>query len=142
MSGESGLAKKEIRIEAENENLQKIMECIEEDIRDLPEEQAIPIKVAIEEIFVNIASYAYPPRKGKVKIIIETTAEPERKISITFIDDGVPYDPLAREDPDLDMELMDRKVGGLGVYMVKESMDETFYEYKDGENILKIVKNF
>ena len=62
-------------------------------------------------------------------------------VVITFIDDGVPYDPLAKDDPDTSLSAEERQIGGLGIYMVKKTMDDISYEYKDGRNILKIRKN-
>ena len=59
---------------------------------------------------------------------------------ITFIDSGMPYDPLARPDPDVTLPAEEREIGGLGIYMVKKSMDNISYEYKDGKNILTIKK--
>ena len=61
--------------------------------------------------------------------------------TITFIDRGSPYDPLAKEDPDLDAEVEDRKVGGLGIFMVRSCMDDIKYEYKNGQNRLTIRKS-
>ena len=60
---------------------------------------------------------------------------------MTFIDNGVPYDPLAKEDPDTTLSAEERSIGGLGIFMVKKTMDDITYEYKDGQNILKIRKN-
>ena len=61
---------------------------------------------------------------------------------ITFIDNGIPYDPLAKVDPDVTLSLEERDVGGLGIYLVKKTMDDILYEYKDGQNILRIKKKF
>lgn len=61
-------------------------------------------------------------------------------VVVTFIDNGIAYDPLARKDPDVTLTTKEREIGGLGVYMVKKSMDEISYEYKDGQNILRIKK--
>ena len=69
---------------------------------------------------------------------MELTEDP--RVIITFIDNGKPFDPLAKEDPDITKSAEDRKVGGLGIFMVKKSMDDVFYEYKDGQNILRIEK--
>ncbi len=72
---------------------------------------------------------------------VEVTKEP-LAVVITFIDHGKPYDPLAKEDPDVTLSAEEREVGGLGIYIVKQSMTEITYEYKDGRNILKIRKDF
>ena len=97
------------------------------------------IDIAVEELFVNIAHYAYGDGTGTVQIQIEITAAPLSAV-ITFSDSGVPYDPLKRTDPDVTLSAEERTVGGLGIYMVKKSMDSIDYEYKDGKNILRIKK--
>ena len=97
------------------------------------------IDIAVEELFVNIAHYAYKPDTGPATVRVEVEKEPPA-ICITFIDHGVPYDPLAREDPDITLSAEERRIGGLGIFMVKKSMDSIEYEYKDGQNILHIRK--
>ena len=98
------------------------------------------IEVAAEEIFVNIASYAYAPGKGRATIRVEVSDDPVT-VCLTFIDQGMPYDPLSMKDPDVSLPAEDRPVGGLGVFMVKKTMDDVTYEYKDGKNILRMKKN-
>jgi len=98
------------------------------------------IDIAIDELFGNIAHYAYNPEIGQATVRVEVIEEP-LSVVITFIDNGVPYDPLAKADPDTTLSAEERGIGGLGVYMVKKSMDDITYEYKDGQNILKIKKN-
>ena len=97
------------------------------------------IEVAVEELYVNIAHYAYQPGTGPALIRAEVREGPPTAV-ITFIDHGVPYDPLAKEDPDVTLAAEDRKIGGLGIYMVKKSMDRMYYEHTDGQNILTIEK--
>ena len=97
------------------------------------------IDIAVEEIFVNIARYAYAPGEGYA--VIGVLAEPGRA-EITFADNGMPYDPLAREDPDVSLSAEEREIGGLGIYMVKKTMDVMRYEYSDGQNLLTLVKTF
>ena len=97
------------------------------------------LDIAVEELFVNIANYAYVPDTGKATIRLEINEEP-LSVSITFIDNGVPYDPLAKADPDITLSAEERAIGGLGIFMVKKSMDDMFYEYKDSQNVLTIVK--
>ena len=99
----------------------------------------IQIDIALEELFVNIAHYAYPDSEGEVEIEVETDKD-KRKIIITLIDSGIPYDPLKNEDPDITLAADDRPIGGLGIFMVKKSMDDMVYEYKDGKNRLTITK--
>ena len=97
------------------------------------------IDVAVEEIFVNIASYAYAPGVGEAGIGIEIGGEP-RCARIRFSDSGVPYDPLQRADPDITLPAEEREVGGLGIYMVKKTMDTVSYEHRDGQNLLAMEK--
>lgn len=99
------------------------------------------IDIAVEEIFVNIASYAYTPEIGKAEILIQEDHDPEG-ITITFIDTGIPYDPLAKPDPDVTLSANQRQIGGLGIYMVKKSMTDMTYRYEENRNILTIRKEF
>ena len=98
------------------------------------------IDVAVEELFVNISNYAYNPSVGSATVCVDVVEEP-LSVVITFIDHGKQYDPLAKEDPDITLSAEERQIGGLGIYMVKKSMDNISYEYKEGQNILKIQKN-
>lgn len=97
------------------------------------------IDIAVEEIFVNIARYAYYPDTGKVSIAIAFESEPLSAV-LTFTDQGVPYNPLSKEDPDISLSAEEREIGGLGIFMAKKSMDHMSYEYKDGSNILTLKK--
>ena len=98
------------------------------------------IDIAVEELFVNIASYAYDQDTGDVVVQV-TMHEDPLSAEISFIDNGMQYDPLAKPDPDTTLSVKERKKGGLGIFMVKESMDDVRYEYKDRKNILTIKKN-
>lgn len=98
------------------------------------------VDIAIDELFSNIAHYAYNPETGSATVQVEVTEDP-LAVVITFIDHGTPYDPLAKEDPNTKLSAEERQIGGLGIYMVKKTMDDVSYEYKDGRNILKIKKN-
>ncbi len=97
------------------------------------------IDVAVEEIFVNIANYAYGTGEGPATVRINVDNQ-NKIVDITFIDNGVPYDPLAKEDPDITLSAQERQIGGLGIFMVKKSMDDVTYEYRDGHNILTLKK--
>ncbi len=97
------------------------------------------IDIAVEEIFVNIASYAYAPGKGRAAITVEISGEPE-EATIVFKDSGIPYDPLAKTDPDTTLSANEREIGGLGIFMTKKIMDSMSYEYKDGQNVLTLKK--
>ena len=97
------------------------------------------IDIAVEELFVNIAHYAYPSGGGDAIIEVDTESVADC-VKITFEDTGVPYDPLKHEDPDVTLSAEDRDIGGLGIFMVKQSMDDISYEYTDNRNRLTIVK--
>ncbi len=131
----------ELELEAAPENLAEVQAFVEERLSalDCPPKALMQIGVAVEEIFVNIAHYAYQPEEGSATIRVEVDDEPVA-VTITFLDHGVPYDPLAREDPDVTLPAEERDIGGLGIFMTKEIMDDLAYEYKDGQNILTLKK--
>ena len=95
------------------------------------------IDVALEEMFVNVASYAYPEGGGSVRLGIDVK---DGRAEITLADAGLPFDPLAAADPDTTLAAEDRRIGGLGIFMVKKTMDEVRYERTDSENIFTMVK--
>ena len=97
------------------------------------------IDVAIDELFTNIASYAYAPETGKATVRIETEEDPRAAV-ITFIDRGRPYNPLLAEEPDITLSAEERRIGGLGIFIARKTMDDMRYEYRDGQNILRIKK--
>ena len=132
---------KELILAATVENIEAVIAFIDEQLEaiDCPMKAQMQIDIAIDEIFSNIAHYAYTPAVGQATIRLEAQDDP-RAVTVTFIDRGIPYDPLAKEDPDITLSAEERQIGGLGIYMVKKSMDEITYEYKDGQNILSIKK--
>lgn len=133
---------KELLIEAKDENLYQVLDFVNEqlDACECPPATKITVDIAVEEIFINIAHYAYNPEVGPATIRAEVIDEP-LSVKLTFVDNGVPYDPLAKADPDITLSAEEREIGGLGIFMVKKSMDNVSYEYKDGQNILTIQKN-
>ena len=132
---------KELTIAATVENIETVTNFVNEQLEalDCPIKAQMQIAIAIDELFGNIAQYAYNPEIGKATVRVEVIEDP-LAVTITFIDNGVPYDPLAKADPDTTLSAEERYIGGLGIYMVKKSMDDITYEYKDGQNILKIKK--
>ena len=132
---------KEITVEARSENVSLVTEFVEEQLEgmDCPMKIQMKMGIAIDELFSNIALYAYSSGDGNVTVRVEKQEEPVA-VRITFIDQGVPYDPLKKEDPDVTLSAEDREIGGLGIYLVKKTMDDISYEYKDGQNILSILK--
>ncbi|MBR4231957.1 MAG: SpoIIE family protein phosphatase [Oscillospiraceae bacterium] len=133
---------RELDIEATEENLPLVFGLIEEILEgtDCPAGAVQQICIAAEEIFVNVASYAYAPDTGRVKVRAEL-AEGAGPLKLTFTDSGIPYDPLAKEDPDVTLSAQERGIGGLGVYMTKKLMDRVSYEYRDGCNVLTMEKD-
>ena len=131
-----------LTIDAEVKNLPEVKAFIDGKLEETgcPEEKKKEIDLAVEEIFVNIANYAYAPERGKATVKTELQMAP-RRIHITFSDQGRKYDPLSRKDPDVSLPAEKREIGGLGVFLAKKSMDEITYEYKDGKNILHMMKD-
>ena len=132
---------KELTLEAKIESLQEVLEFVDTELEglDCPMKTQMQIDVAVEEMYVNVAHYAYAPGVGMVTITLDFN-EDSRQVAITFIDGGVPFDPTAKEDPDVTLSAQERQIGGLGIYMVKKSMDEMVYRYEDEKNILTITK--
>ena len=126
----------ELVIEAKTEKLEDVLAFLEEHLEEwgCPMKTLTQINIAAEELFVNIAHYSGSPT---------ATITLERKgpsAEITFTDSGTPYNPLEHEDPDVTLSAEERDIGGLGIYIVKKSMDSVNYEHKDGRNILTIRK--
>ena len=134
--------KNELQIEAVRENLEDVQSFVEEhlDRAGCSPKAGMQIGLAVEEIFINIANYAYAPGKGNAVVRVEVSEDPVI-VTITFIDHGVPYDPLAKKDPDVTLAAEDRQIGGLGIFLAKKTMDDLSYEYRDGQNILRLKKN-
>lgn len=133
---------KELDIEALTDNLDQVISFVDGQLEaaDCSMKIQMQIDLAVEEIFVNIAHYAYNPATGPATVRVEVKPDGSAVI-ITFIDHGIPYDPLAKEDPDITQTADDRKIGGLGIFLVKKNMDDIHYEYVNGSNILTIKKN-
>ena len=133
---------KEITLDATLENLDEVLAFVDSCLEELecPMKAQMQIDVAVEEIFVNIASYAYEPQTGSATVRLEIKQDP-KSVVITFLDRGVPYNPAAKEDPDISLPAEERKIGGLGIYMVKKSMDKMLYERRGEHNILTIIKH-
>ena len=131
----------ELKIAAKTKNLKQVLSFVDSVLNEadcLPQAK-VQINIAAEEIFVNIAYYAYPQNNGEAVIKAEITDDPKAVI-ISFFDSGVKYDPLARPDPDLTVSVDDRPIGGLGIFMTKELMDEVSYEYRNGQNVFVMKK--
>ena len=133
---------KELTVDATMESIPVITEFVDRQLEQLacPVKAQAQIDIAIDELFSNIVHYAYHPGVGPATVRVEVLEEP-LSVIITFIDQGVPYDPLSNADPDVTLSAEDREIGGLGIYIVKKNMSEITYEYKDGTNILRIRKD-
>ncbi len=132
---------KELTIAATVENIETVTDFVNEQLEAFacPMKARMQINIAIDELFGNIAHYAYHPDVGEATVRVEVVEEP-LSVIITFIDGGVPYDPLAAADPDTTLSAEERALGGLGIFMVRKTMDEITYRYEGGKNILSIRK--
>ena len=131
----------ELIVEAKLDNLAQVLQFVDSRLEeeDCPIGLQMKIDVAVEELFVNIASYAYAPGSGSATVRMEVEEDP-KTVVITYVEHGVAYDPLAKEDPDVTLSINDREIGGLGIFMVKKSMDDMIYAYENGQNVLTIRK--
>ena len=134
---------KELTVEAIVEQIETVTEFVNAELEklDCPMKARIQLDIAIDEIVSNIAYYAYGEKTGSVTVRIEALQK-ENGVQLMFLDSGVPYDPLTRQDPDMSAEIEERKEGGLGIFLVRKTMDDMKYEYKDGQNCLTIRKSF
>ena len=159
--------KKTFKVAADMKELETVTSCVQKILDEIeaPSGDSMKVEVIVEEIFSNIALYAYKDIKPDVSKSVEdkgglaglidkfksVPVSPYAKISITvpddkgsitveFQDEGTPYNPLEKPDPDITLAAEEREIGGLGIYMVKKSMDDVTYQYKDGKNILTLMK--
>ena len=132
-----------ITVDALVDNLQQVIDFATQRLeeRDCPMKTSLQMELVIEELFVNIASYAYHPEIGPATFCMEFEENPNA-VLMTFIDGGKPYNPLERTDPDVSLAAEERDIGGLGVFLVKKNVDEIAYKYENGKNILSMKKFF
>ena len=138
---EKNTADNAITLDATTDNLQTVLDFIDAilDENDCPMKTKLQIDIAVEEIFVNIANYAYVSGTGEATVC---AAVEDREVTITLTDSGTPFNPLLKEDPDITLSAEERDIGGLGILMTKKSMDSVSYEYKDQQNTLTLKKKF
>jgi len=129
----------ELVVPAKIDRLDEVMEFTETAVKNigLDTKHIYNLNIAVEEIFVNIAHYAYRSGEGDVNISINITGD---DITVEFKDSGIPYDPLGKADPDTTLSADEREIGGLGIFMVKQMMDSINYRYEDSFNILTIIQ--
>ena len=133
---------KELTVPATLEQLETVQAFVEGELEQhgCPMKTLLQVSVAVEEIYVNIAHYAYHPEIGEATIRCAVGGDP-LQVTIQFLDSGKPFDPLAKPDADITLSAEERQIGGLGILMVKKTMDDVVYEYKDGCNVLTLKKN-
>ena len=108
---------------------------------ECPMKIQMAICVAIEEVFVNVAHYAYGDGDGDGDMSLGIGFDPEsREITFRMTDKGTPFDPLQKPDPDITLSAEDREIGGLGIFITKKTMDTVSYAYENGENVLTMIK--
>ena len=131
----------ELTILAAVENIDRVTDFVNEQLEEAccPLKVQMQLDVAVDEVFSNIANYAYQPGSGSATIKVERVEDPS-SIVITFIDRGKPYNPLLKEDPNISLPAEEREAGGLGIFLVKKLMDDMAYDYREGQNILRIRK--
>lgn len=136
-------------VPASAEELANVQSFIDSELEahGFPAREQLGVDIAVEEIFVNIATYAYTPEIGEAEVTVDVAddaATPENDatltVTVTFSDGGKPFDPLKKEDADTSPEALMGREGGLGILMTKRIMDELEYSYERGRNILTMKK--
>ena len=132
---------KEITVDAMIENMNTVTAFVDDFLDQIacPMKSKIQINIVIDEIFGNICHYAYKDSVGAVTVRVESGNTP-KAVFLTFTDNGIPYNPLETEDPDITSSSEERKIGCLGIYLVKKNMDEMKYEYVNQQNRLWMEK--
>ena len=138
-----GVAPEEITLPAKTQSIEAMTEFVDAilDENECPKKAKMQLNVAIDEIVCNIANYAYGKDGGEVTLRVNVTYDPHG-VTLTFIDSGTPYDPLKKPDPDTSLSTEERQIGGLGIFLVKKTMDDMTYEFTGGQNILTLRKYF
>lgn len=131
----------ELKLQTSNDTLYTVLDTVEALLKEngCPNSVKAEILIAAEEIYVNIAHYAYGGEAGEAVVQMEISQDP-KVCRIVFRDKGIPYNPLEKKDPDISLSAEERAIGGLGIYMVKQSMDKVEYRYEDGSNVLLLEK--
>ncbi|MBR3318398.1 MAG: ATP-binding protein [Atopobiaceae bacterium] len=131
-----------LTVETKIANIERITNYVNEQLDNMKcsRRAKTQIDIALDELFSNICNYAYGDRIGHATIRVQEIPE-TNSVSITLEDGGIPFDPLAHDDPDISLGIHERAIGGLGIFMVKKTMNAVKYEYRDGLNILTVVKS-
>ena len=128
-----------LSIDATNDNLAQVMDFVDSVLESngCPMKTQMQIDLSVEEVYVNIANYAYGRAVGRADISASCN---NGEFAVTFADSGTPYNPLAKPDPDITLPAEERQIGGLGIFLVKKTMDTVSYKHVDGKNVLTITK--
>ena len=128
--------------DATQEQLERVQQFVERELEkyNCSTKVLYQLAVAVEEIFINIVHYAYNPKVGKATVRCCVDGDPPQ-VTIQFLDNGKPFNPLAKKDADITLSAEERDIGGLGILMVKKSMDAVDYIYENGTNVLTIKKS-
>ena len=134
--------KRELTLPAIVENIETATDFVNEYLEEVgaPMKTQMQIAVVIDEIFSNIAYYAYVLSEGDVTVGVGFDEE-THTIVLSFADSGMKYNPLQKDDPDVTLSVEERQIGGMGIFMVKKLMDKVSYEYVEGRNVLTLWKN-
>ena len=140
---ENRIAAKSVVFSADRAHHMEMMSFVEETLEEFccPMKASMIVSVAADEIIANVCDYAYAGAKGELKITVLPLTEPAG-VRIEFTDTGIPFNPLEKEDPDITLGLAERPIGGLGIFMVKKTMDRIQYEYVNDSNVLIIDKYY
>ena len=132
---------KEIHVDSKIENIPEVMDFVRAELEALgcSEQVKAQFKMAVDVLFGNICLYAYGEGSGPVTVSVGLEGDPP-SAAVTFCDSGSPYNPMEADLPDIELDIEDRPVGGLGIFLIREMMDSMSYEYKDGCNVLKLTR--
>ena len=132
----------ELKTEADLKNLDQVKDFVLSQLEEFGfgMKQIYQVELATEEIFTNIAHYAYQPGRGNAWIRCQVEQNDRDTFVITFIDEGIPYNPLERKEPDLTLNVDEREIGGRGIFLTRKLMDSMEYRYESGKNILVVTK--
>lgn len=131
-----------ITVSATRESIPQVAAFVEGELEKLscPMKELAQINIAVDELYSNIVNYAYKDGEGEASVSVQGL--PPNSVRVTFEDSGVPYNPLAKSDPDVTLGAEERQIGGLGIFIVKKTMDAMEYNFEDGKNILAITKKW
>ncbi|MBE5954801.1 MAG: ATP-binding protein [Lachnospiraceae bacterium] len=135
---------KEINVRSTMDNLDTVLGFIEGNLEmaECPMKIAMKIAVCVEELYVNVVNYAYDGQEGACRIEFRFEENTPNKAVITIVDQGKPFNPLEKEDPNTTLDAEERDIGGLGIFMVKNIMDTIIYERKEEKNIIIMEKSW